>query len=148
MFDINRIRELIPHRYPMLLVDRVLEVGKESAVGIKNVSANENFFQGHFPQYPVMPGVLIAESLAQMGAILVMNSLEKPEEKLILFASIENCKFRRQVVPGDQLKLEVERIAQRRTAYKMKAVASVQGKKCCEAVMSCHVVDRPQPESE
>ena len=95
MFDINRIRELIPHRYPMLLVDRVLEVGEESAVGIKNVSANESFFQGHFPEYPVMPGVLIAESLAQMGAILVMNSLEKPEEKLILFASIENCKFRR-----------------------------------------------------
>jgi len=146
MLDINRIRELIPHRYPMLLVDRVLEVSETSAVGIKNVSANESFFEGHFPDHPVMPGVLIAESLAQLGAILVMNSLEKPEEKLILFASIENCKFRRQVVPGDQLRLEVERTAQRRSAYKMKAIATVEGKKCAEAVMSCHVVDRPKPE--
>lgn len=143
MLDIQRIRELLPHRFPMLMVDRVLEIEDEKATGIKNVSANEPFFQGHFPEYPIMPGVLIAEALAQMGAILVMSKLENPEDKLVLFASIESCKFRRPVTPGDQLRLEVEFIVNKRSVAKMKGVASVDGKVVAEGVMMCQIIDKP-----
>ncbi|MGI6226316.1 MAG: 3-hydroxyacyl-ACP dehydratase FabZ [Peptococcales bacterium] len=108
MLDINKIKEILPHRYPFLLVDKILEIepGKR-IVGLKNVTANEEYFNGHFPGYPVMPGVLIIEALAQTGAVGVL-SMEEYQGKLVLFAGIDKVKFRRQVVPGDQLRLEVE----------------------------------------
>ena len=144
MLDINRIRELLPHRYPMLMIDRVLELTENTAAGIKNVTANEPFFQGHFPEYPVMPGVLIAEALAQMGAVLVMSQLPNPREKLILFASIDQCKFRRQVIPGDQLRLEVEFLVKKSSVCKMAGKAFVEGKLVAEGVMMCQIVDKPK----
>lgn len=144
MLDINRIRELLPHRYPMLMVDRVLELTETTAAGIKNVTANEPFFNGHFPEYPVMPGVLIAEALAQMGAVLVMSQLPNPQEKLILFASIDQCKFRRQVIPGDQLRLEVEFLVKKASVCKMAGKAFVDGKLVAEGVMMCQIVDKPK----
>lgn len=108
MLDINAIKQILPHRYPFLLVDRILEIepGKR-VVGLKNVTANEAYFNGHFPSYPVMPGVLIIEALAQTGAVAVLN-MEEYRGKLVLFAGIDKVRFRRQVVPGDQLRLEVE----------------------------------------
>ncbi len=144
MLDINRIRELLPHRYPMLMVDRVLKLTDNTASGIKNVTANEPFFNGHFPEYPVMPGVLIAEALAQMGAVLVMSQMPNPEEKLILFASIDKCKFRRQVVPGDQLRLEVEFLVKKTSVCKMAGQAFVEDKLVAEGVMMCQIVDKPK----
>jgi 3-hydroxyacyl-[acyl-carrier-protein] dehydratase len=144
MLDINRIRELLPHRYPMLMIDRVLELTENTAAGIKNVTANEPFFQGHFPEYPVMPGVLIAEALAQMGAVLVMSQLPNPRDKLILFASIDQCKFRRQVIPGDQLRLEVEFLVKKASVCKMAGKAFVEGKLVAEGVMMCQIVDKPK----
>jgi beta-hydroxyacyl-ACP dehydratase FabZ len=144
MLDINRIRELLPHRYPMLMVDRVLELTDTTAAGIKNVTANEPFFNGHFPEYPVMPGVLIAEALAQMGAILVMSQIPNPQEKLILFASIDQCKFRKQVIPGDQLRLEVEFLVKKASVCKMAGKAFVDGKVVAEGIMMCQIVDKPK----
>ena len=108
MFDIKEIKEIIPHRYPFLLVDRIIELEEgKKAVGIKNVSANEAYFQGHFPEHPVMPGVLIIEALAQVGAVAVLK-LPQYAGKIAFFAGIDKVRFRRQVVPGDQLRLEVE----------------------------------------
>lgn len=132
MLDINEIKEIIPHRYPFLLIDKITEVedGKR-AVGLKNVTANEEFFNGHFPDYPVMPGVLIVEALAQVGAVAML----KPEEnrgKLAFFAGIDNCRFKRQVKPGDQLRLEVEMIKVRGPMGKGKGVATVNGEVACE----------------
>lgn len=110
MLDIQEIKEIIPHRYPFLLVDRILEVEEgKSAVGIKNVSANEEFFNGHFPDYPVMPGVLIVEALAQVGAVAMLKK-EENRGRLAFFTGIDNCRFKRQVKPGDQLRLEVEMV--------------------------------------
>src|SRR5690625_1307666 len=108
MMDTQEIKDIIPHRYPFLLVDKVLEVEEEKrVVGLKNVTANEPFFQGHFPDYPVMPGVLIVEALAQVGVIAVLG-MEKNKGKIGFLAGIDKCRFKRQVKPGDQLKLEVE----------------------------------------
>ena len=115
MLDINQIKEIIPHRYPFLLVDRILEVEEgKRAIGMKNVSANEEFFNGHFPDYPVMPGVLIVEALAQVGAVAMLMK-EENRGRLAFFAGIDNCRFKRQVVPGDQLRLEVEMVRLRST---------------------------------
>ncbi|MCM3586910.1 3-hydroxyacyl-ACP dehydratase FabZ [Mesobacillus maritimus] len=132
MLDINEIKEIIPHRYPFLLVDKIIEVedGKR-AVGLKNVSANEEFFNGHFPDYPVMPGVLIVEALAQVGAVAMLKP-EANRGKLAFFAGIDNCRFKRQVKPGDQLRLEVEMIKVRGPMGKGKAVATVDGEIACE----------------
>lgn len=131
--DINDIKDIIPHRYPFLLVDKVLEVEEgKRAVGIKNVTANEEFFNGHFPDYPVMPGVLIIEALAQVGAVAML----KPEEnrgRLAFFAGIDKCRFKAQVKPGDQLKLEVEMVRFKGAIGKGKAVASVDGETVAEA---------------
>ena len=131
--DIREIKEIIPHRYPFLLVDRIIEVedGKR-AVGIKNVTANEEFFNGHFPDYPVMPGVLIVEALAQVGAVAMLKK-EENKGRLAFFAGIDNCRFKRQVVPGDQLRLEVEMTRLRGSIGKAKATASVEGDLVCEA---------------
>ena len=132
MLDITQIKEIIPHRYPFLLVDRILEVEEgKRAVGLKNVSANEEFFNGHFPEYPVMPGVLIVEALAQVGAVAVLMQ-EENKGKLAFFAGIDNCRFKRQVKPGDQLRLEVEIVRLRGSVGKGKAVATVDGEVACE----------------
>jgi UDP-3-O-[3-hydroxymyristoyl] N-acetylglucosamine deacetylase/3-hydroxyacyl-[acyl-carrier-protein] dehydratase len=109
--DVNRIRELLPHRYPMQLVDKVIEIGPTSIVGVKNITANEPFFTGHFPQEPVMPGVLQIEAMAQVGGLLVLNSVEEPERWSTYFMKIDGVKFRQKVVPGDTLLFKVELLA-------------------------------------
>ena len=111
VMDVNRIRELLPHRYPMQLVDKVVELGANTIVGIKNITANEPFFQGHFPQEPVMPGVLQIEAMAQCGGLLVLNTLEEPERWSTYFMKIDDVKFRKKVVPGDTLIFKVELLA-------------------------------------
>lgn len=133
MLDIQQIKEIIPHRYPFLLVDRLLEVEEgKRAIGIKNVSANEEFFNGHFPDYPVMPGVLIVEALAQVGAVAMLKK-EENRGRLAFFTGIDNCRFKKQVKPGDQLRLEVEIIRSRGALGKGKATATVDGEIVCEA---------------
>ena len=130
--NIDQIKEIIPHRYPFLLVDKILELEEgKRAVGIKNVTANEEFFNGHFPDYPVMPGVLIIEALAQVGAVAMLIKDEN-RGRLAFFAGIDNCRFKRQVRPGDQLKLEVEMTRVRATFGKGKGVATVDGELVCE----------------
>lgn len=136
MLDIQQIKEIIPHRYPLLLVDRVVELEEgKRAVGIKNVTINEPFFNGHYPDYPVMPGVLIVEALAQVGGVAMMKK-EEYKGKLPLFAGIDKCRFKRQVRPGDQLKLEVEMIAQRGPIGKAKGIAKVDDEIACEAELT------------
>jgi 3-hydroxyacyl-[acyl-carrier-protein] dehydratase len=131
--DIQEIKETIPHRYPFLLVDRVTEIEEgKRVVGIKNVTANEPFFQGHFPDYPVMPGVLIVEALAQVGAIGVLG-MESNKGKLGFLAGLDKCKFKQQVKPGDQLKLEVEITRIKGPIGKGKGIATIDGKTACEA---------------
>jgi 3-hydroxyacyl-[acyl-carrier-protein] dehydratase len=132
MLDIQAIKEIIPHRYPFLLVDRIVELEEgKRAIGLKNVTANEEFFNGHFPDFPVMPGVLIVEALAQVGAVAAL-SLEQNKGRLALFAGIDNCRFKKQVVPGDTLRLEVELVKMRGPIGKGKGVATVDGQVACE----------------
>lgn len=136
VMDINEIRRILPHRFPFLLVDRIVEVkGKEKIVGLKNVTANEPFFSGHFPQQPVMPGVLIVEALAQTAGVLMINTPENLG-KLAFFMGIENAKFRKPVIPGDQLRLEVEVIRWKTKTGKVRGVAYVDGKVAAEAVLT------------
>lgn len=132
MLNIDEIKKIIPHRYPFLLVDQIIELedGKR-AVGIKNVSANEPYFSGHFPDYPVMPGVLIVEALAQVGAVALLNK-EENRGKLAFFAGIDNCRMKRQVRPGDQLRLQVELTRVRGTFGKGKGIATVDGELAVE----------------
>ncbi|AGT33687.1 3-hydroxyacyl-ACP dehydratase [Geobacillus genomosp. 3] len=132
MLDIQQIQAIIPHRYPFLLVDRIVEIEEgKRAVGIKNVSANEAVFAGHFPEYPVMPGVLIVEALAQVGAVVLLQS-EDNRGRLAFFAGIDNCRFKRQVKPGDQIRLEVEILRARGAIGKGKGTATVDGELVCE----------------
>ena len=142
--DIARIMHAIPHRYPFLLIDRVLEVVRDrSAIGVKNVSVNEFFFQGHFPGHPVMPGVLIIESMAQTAAVLVVETLG-PEAagKVVYFMSIEGAKFRRPVVPGDQLRIHVTKERHRGNVWKFHAVARVDGTSVAEATYAAMIMER------
>ncbi|MGM0752995.1 MAG: 3-hydroxyacyl-ACP dehydratase FabZ [Bacillota bacterium] len=144
MLDINQIKEIIPHRYPFLLVDRILEVEEgKKAVGIKNVTANEEFFNGHFPDYPVMPGVLIVEALAQVGAVAMLK-VEDNRGRLAFFTGIDKCRFKRQVKPGDQLRLEVEMIRFKGPIGKGKGVATVDGEVACELEMMFALGDKQE----
>jgi len=131
--DINEIKKIIPHRYPFLLVDRITECDMESRiVGIKNVSMNEPFFQGHFPEFPVMPGVLIIEALAQVGCILALKVLKMEGHPSVFFTGIDNAKFRRPVVPGDQLRLELVKVKQRGTLFRFQGKAYVEDQLAAE----------------
>ncbi len=144
--DIHEILKILPHRYPFLLIDRVLDIKrKERIVAIKNVTINEPFFAGHFPGLPIMPGVLIIEAIAQAGGALLLTEVEDRADKVILFTGIERAKFRRPVSPGDQLRLEVEvtgwRPLPRMIAAKMRGIVYVAGKKVAEAIVSCRLID-------
>ena len=142
VFDINAIKKILPHRYPFLLVDSIIELEPEKkAVGIKNVTTNEPFFEGHFPQKPVMPGVLIVEAMAQVGGILLLNEQADVENKLVFFMSIDNVKFRKIVQPGDQLIMELTMLKNRRTTFRMAGKTYVKGELVCEAEMMASVVD-------
>lgn len=146
MMTITEIMSVLPHRYPMLLVDRVLEISDDQKriVGLKNVSANEQFFQGHFPGAPVMPGVLIVEAMAQCAAILGLRNMPNREKKLYLFGGVDKARFRRPVVPGDQLRLECVVLHQRASSVKIKGVATVEGQMVAEAELFSVLVDRPE----
>ncbi|WP_416147733.1 3-hydroxyacyl-ACP dehydratase FabZ [Salipaludibacillus sp. HK11] len=144
MLDIEEIKDIIPHRYPFLLVDRILEVEEgQRAVGIKNVTANEEYFNGHFPDYPVMPGVLIIEALAQVGAVAMLKK-EENKGRLAFFAGIDACRFKGQVKPGDQLRLEVVMTRLRGSIGKGKATASVDGKTVAEAELMFALGDKQE----
>ncbi|HXP32127.1 MAG TPA: 3-hydroxyacyl-ACP dehydratase FabZ [Stellaceae bacterium] len=141
--DIQRIMEMIPHRYPFLMIDRVVDVTPgECATGIKNVSINEFFFQGHFPRRPVMPGVLLIEAMAQTAAVLVVRTLgPESEGKLVYFMAIDNARFRRPVFPGDQLAVKVTRQRNRGNVWKFEGQATVEGKLAAEATFAAMILD-------
>ena len=144
--DINEIQKFLPHRYPFLLIDRVVEMERfKRIVAIKNVTINEGFFQGHFPGKPVMPGVLILESMAQAGGMLLLQEIPDREKKLLYLASMNNVKFRRPVVPGDQMRVEVNIVTWKGDLCKIEAKAFVDGKLATEAKMMCVMVDREEP---
>src|SRR5437588_8447423 len=146
--DINDILRSLPHRFPFLLIDRVLDLTrKQRIVAIKNVTINEPFFAGHFPNLPIMPGVLIVEAIAQAGGALLLTEVENREDKLMVFTGIERARFRHPVVPGDQLRIEVEVKAWRMTAVRMEGVAYVGEKRVAEAIVTCRLVDRSRARS-
>ena len=133
----------LPHRYPLLLVDRILEFEPlKRIVGLKNVTINEPFFRGHFPDHPVMPGVLVIEAMAQVGGLLLMDSVDDPEGKVVYFMSLNNVKWRRPVTPGDQILFEMEVVNIRRMAWKMRGKGRVDGKVVAEAEMTARIVDK------
>jgi len=143
VFDSVAIERLLPHKYPMLLVDRILElVPSERVIGIKNVTRNEPFFEGHFPGHPVMPGVLIVEAMGQTGGVLLLNSVENPDSKVVYFTGLENVKFRKPVIPGDQIRFHVEMLLFRRGICKMKGTAYVDQTLVAEAEMTAAIIDR------
>jgi len=147
--DIQDILRILPHRYPFLLIDRVIDlVRMQRIVAIKNVSINEPYFQGHFPNLPIMPGVLIVEAMAQAGGALLLTEIQDREHKLMVFTGIEKARFRRPVVPGDQLRIEVDVKAWRGHAVRMQANAFVEDKRVAEAIVTCRVIERGSgPES-
>ena len=141
---IQEIMDFLPHRYPFLLIDRVVELSsKKRIVAIKNVTINEPFFQGHFPDYAIMPGVLMVEAIAQAGGVLLLPEVPEHETKLLVFSGIDRARFRRPVTPGDQLRIEVDVLNWRPLAAKLLGKAYVEGKLACEATIMCAVVPRP-----
>lgn len=145
--NIQDILKILPHRYPLLLIDRVIDLERRKrVVAIKNVTFNEPFFQGHFPGLPIMPGVLIVEAIAQAGGALLLTEIPDRENKLMVFTGIERARFRRPVVPGDQLRIEIEVKAWRegggRNAVRMEGIAYVESKKAAEAIVTCQLVPR------
>ncbi len=143
MLNIEEIQKILPHRYPMLLVDRIVEMSDKRIIGIKNVTFNEPFFQGHFPGNPIMPGVLIVEAMAQCGGVLALGAIADRERKVVLFTSIDDCRFRVQVTPGDQLRLELDILRQRGSVIKMQGQAYVGDRLVAQAVLMCSIADRP-----
>ncbi len=142
--DVVEIQAILPHRYPFLLIDRVIEIErKKRIVAIKNVTVNEPFFAGHFPGNPIMPGVLIVEAIAQAGGALVLTEVPDRATKLMVFSGIERARFRKPVVPGDQLRIEVSVLAWRSTAARMEGKVWVDGKLACEATVTCQLVKLP-----
>ena len=141
--DIQEVQKILPHRYPFLLIDRVIHITRtKRIVAIKNVSVNEPFFVGHFPGTPIMPGVLVVEAMAQAGGVLLLIEFPDREHKLLLFTGIERAKFRRPVTPGDQLRIEVDVLVWRGNAGRMQGRGYVDGKVACEAIISCRLLDR------
>jgi 3-hydroxyacyl-[acyl-carrier-protein] dehydratase len=149
---IQEIMDFLPHRYPFLLIDRIVEFEPQKrVVAMKNVTMNEPFFQGHFPGHPLMPGVLIVEAMAQAGAVLLLSEMADRHSKLAVFTGIDGAKFRRSVTPGDQLRIEVDVVSFRPRAGKMEGKAYVDGKLACEATLTCMIVPRgsgSKPESK
>jgi 3-hydroxyacyl-[acyl-carrier-protein] dehydratase len=142
LLDINDIQKILPHRYPFLLIDGIEEMERwKRIVGIKNVTINEHFFQGHFPGKPIMPGVLIIESMAQTGGLLLLQEVPDREKKLLYFVAIDNARFRRPVVPGDRLRLEMNVLAWRNGFCKLQGSATVDGEMAAEASLMCKMVD-------
>ena len=146
--NIQEIMALLPHRYPFLLIDRVVEMdaGKR-IVAIKNVTINEPHFPGHFPDYPIMPGVLMVEAIAQTGGALLLSEIPDRDQKLMVFTGIENARFRRPVTPGDQLRIEVTVVSLRTRRVQMSGVITVEGKVVCDAMVTCQVIPRVRPAS-
>jgi beta-hydroxyacyl-ACP dehydratase FabZ len=147
ILDINEIRGILPHRYPFLLVDRIVELEPDRVVGIKNVTNDEPFFQGHFPDFPVMPGVLIVEAMAQAAGVLVLKSIPDRDKKLVLLVAIEGAKFRKPVVPGDQLRLEMSVIKRKASVAKMAGRATVDGVVVAEAEVMCKLADKEEQDA-
>jgi len=145
--NIQDIQRILPHRYPLLLIDRVTHVTRtKRIVAVKNVTINEPFFVGHFPEFPIMPGVLVIEAMAQAGAVLLLLEIPNREDKLLVFTGIERARFRRPVTPGDQLRIEVDVLAWRGSAGRMLGKAFVGDKLACEATVTCRLVNRqPKP---
>jgi 3-hydroxyacyl-[acyl-carrier-protein] dehydratase len=148
ILDVVEIQKILPHRYPFLMVDGILEMERlKYIVGIKNVTINESHFQGHFPGKPIMPGVLIIEAMAQTGGLLLLLEIPDRESKLLFFAAVDGARFRRPVVPGDQLRLEIKVLAWRGDFCKLEGKATVDGQLAAEAILMCKMVDR-EPESK
>ncbi len=147
ILDIQAIRDILPHRYPMLLVDAIVELEEERIVGIKNVTINEPFFAGHFPDFPVMPGVLVIEAMAQVAGILVLMQIPDRHSKLVLLASVEQAKFRRPIVPGNQLRIEMKVTKRKPSVAKMYGTAAVDGAVAAEAELMCKLADKPAERS-
>ncbi len=147
LMDITEIQKILPHRYPFLMVDAIVELERlKRIVGVKNVSINESHFQGHFPGAPVMPGVLIIESMAQTGGVLLLQEVPDREKKLLYFVAVDGARFRRPVVPGDQLKLEMKVLSWRGDFCKLEGTATVDGELAAEATLMCKMVDREPAE--